>query len=439
MTSVRLFTVVASAFAVSLVAGCGETGPIASPAATHMVRSAHAHAGPLGSPISHVVILIMENRSFDYLFNGFPGANTVQTGQIHTGQTIPLQQIPLEAKGDVNHNHPNWKVAYDNGKMDGFDLEGWSSYLPADAPYSYAPQSEVQPDWDLATQYTLADDMFESVTSNSYPAHQYLLAAQSGYAIGLPNDKTVWGCDSTPGTTVSLLNAQGHMVNGPFPCFTYGSLAALLDSAGIGWRYYTVTPTYTWNGYDAISPIRYSSDWTSDIIYPSTKFQTDVASGTLAAVTWIVPTNMNSDHSGTGSKSGPSYVASVANAIGASQFWNSTALFVVWDDWGGWYDHVAPPQLDRMGLGFRVPMLVVSPWSQHGYVSHVQHEFGSIIHFTESNFGLGNLGQTDIRADDLSDCFNYTQSPTRFVRIRQPMSDAQLRAIEASDRTPPDE
>jgi len=152
-----------------------------------------------------------------------------------------------------------------------------------------------------------------------------------------------------------------------------------------------------------------------------------------------VPANVNSDHSGSGSKSGPSYVASIVNAVGTSQFWNSTAIFVVWDDWGGWFDSVPPPQLDRMGLSFRVPLLVVSPWARHGYVSHVQHEFGSILHFTESNFGLGSLGQTDARADDLSDCFDYSQTPPPFKPIDAPFSPPQLRRLEAADTTPLDD
>lgn len=381
----------------------------------------------------------MENRSFNYMFNGFPGAETTLSGTIHTGKVVQLQQIPLEAAGDIYHNHPSWLAAYDNGRNDGFDLEGWESQLPALAPYAYAPPTEVQPDWSIAQQYTLADQTFESVTANSYPAHQYLIAGQSAYAIGLPHDPSVWGCDSQPGTTVALLNAQGHMITGPFPCFSYLTLADLLDQQGVSWRYYTKTLTYTWNGYDAISQIRYGSDWSRDIIAPTSQFNTDIAAGKLAAVTWIVPTNANSDHSGNRSKSGPSYVASIVNAVGQSQFWNSTAIFITWDDWGGWYDEVVPSQLDRMGLGFRVPLLVVSPWSKHGYVSHVQHEFGSILHFTESNFGLGNLGQTDARADDLSDSFDYAQSPPPFIKISAPMSPQQLQRIEATDTSPPDQ
>ena len=106
------------------------------------------------------------------------------------------------------------------------------------------------------------------------------------------------------------------------------------------------------------------------------------------------------------------------NAIGTSQYWNSTAIFIIWDDWGGWYDHVVPPQYDLMGLGFRVPLVVVSPWSKHGYVSHVQHESASILKFIEDDFGLPSLEQADARADNLIDCFDFSQRPAPFQPLR---------------------
>jgi phospholipase C len=205
---------------------------------------------------------------------------------------------------------------------------------------------------------------------------------------------------------------------GPFPCFSYETLADLLDAQNISWRYYAPSITNSWSAYDAISQIRYSSDWTNDIIAPPQQFITDVQNGTLAQVTWIVPDWSYSDHAGAGSTAnGPDWVGNVVNAVGASQFWNSTAIFVTWDDWGGWYDHVPPPQVDTMGLGFRVPLIVISPYAQHGYVSHTQHEFGSILHFTEEMFNLPSLGTRDAISDDLSDCFDFTQTPQPYVPV----------------------
>jgi phospholipase C len=137
----------------------------------------------------------------------------------------------------------------------------------------------------------------------------------------------------------------------------------------------------------------------------------------LAGVTWVTPSIADSDHAGSQSKTGPQWVANVVNAIGESQFWGSTAIFVTWDDWGGWYDHVVPPQLDSMGLGFRVPLIVISPYAKAAYVSHVQHEFGSILHFTEDTFGLGQLSAEDARADALPDCFDFTQVPLKYIPV----------------------
>jgi phospholipase C len=124
-----------------------------------------------------------------------------------------------------------------------------------------------------------------------------------------------------------------------------------------------------------------------------------------------------SDHPQDTNGSGPSWVAAIVNAIGKSKYWKHTAIFVTWDDWGGWYDHVPPPQLNSYELGFRVPLIVISPYAKNNYVSHVQHEFGSILKFTEEIFGLPSLHTTDKRSDDLFDCFNFSKPPTKFKKI----------------------
>jgi phospholipase C len=148
----------------------------------------------------------------------------------------------------------------------------------------------------------------------------------------------------------------------------------------------------------------------------------DISKNKLAAVTWVCPDFSNSDHPGSKPDAGPSWVAQVVNAIGQSQFWNTTAIFVVWDDWGGVYDHVAPKQIDYQGLGFRVPMLVVSPYAKKGVVSHTQYEFGSIVKFVESTWSLGSLGTTDARANSVGDAFDFTQSPRPFSPIQSKFS-----------------
>lgn len=208
---------------------------------------------------------------------------------------------------------------------------------------------------------------------------------------------------------------------GPFPCFDYQTLGDELDAANVPWHYYA-PPLETTGGlfsaYDAIRHIRYGSDWTNDVVSPETQVLTDIANGELRGVTSVVPSFPNSDHPLAASNSGPQWVSAVVNAIGSSQFWNSTAIFIVWDDWGGWYDHVSPPQIDLMGLGFRVPLIVVSPYAKRGYISHQQHEFASILKFIEENFNLPSLNQADARADDLLDCFDFSQPLRPFIRLR---------------------
>jgi phospholipase C len=144
----------------------------------------------------------------------------------------------------------------------------------------------------------------------------------------------------------------------------------------------------------------------------------DISHGMLPAVSWLVPDLTNSDHPGDHSDTGPSWVAAIVNAIGESAYWKSTAILIVWDDWGGFYDNVRPPLRDTAGgLGFRVPMLVVSPYARKGYVAHTQYEFGSILKFIENNWGLGRLGTTDVRAETIVGCFDFAQKPRKFEAI----------------------
>jgi phospholipase C len=371
-------------------------------------------------PIQHVIIIVQENRSFDNMFNGFPGADTVTAGQTKLGPQ-PLAPLPFEDGGlDNGHFHTSFTAAYDGGAMDDFNAEGTYTtvgcgYCPTPGPanfaYSYLPQSETKPYWDLAKQFTLADKMFASNSGPSFPAHQYLIAGQSNDVAEVPNGP-YWGCDDTPGSLAAQLDPDGNETPGTFPCFDYPTLADSMDAAGVTWRSYSPLKLYIFNAWDAIRHVRYGGDWTTNVVTPETAVLTDIANNNLAQVSWVIPQLANSDHALANSNTGPQWVASIVNAVGSSPYWKNTAILIVWDDWGGWYDHVPPPQLDVMGLGFRVPLIVVSPYARHGYVSHVQHEFGSIVHFTETTFGLPSLGTADARADSLQDCFDFTQTVT---------------------------
>jgi phospholipase C len=360
---------------------------------------------------------MQENRSFDNLFMGFPGADTVTSG-MQKGTEVALQPVPLEQGIDLDHTHPGWWKDWDSGAMDNFGHE--DSHSHPNLALAYVPQSETVPYWTLAQRYTLGDRMFQSNTGPSFVAHQYMIAGQSADAdenpVGAP-----WGCDSASTNTVALIGPNGTDLAGVYPCFDYQTIGDLLDAKGITWRYYAPSPGvlgFGWSAFQAIQHIRFGPDWTSDVISPNTQVLTDIANGQLAQMTWIVPAATYSDHAYSGATNeGPDWVASITNAIGASPFWDSTVIFIAWDDWGGWYDHVPPPQVDNMGLGFRVPLIIVSPYAKAGYISHTTHEFSGFLKYTEEVFALPSLGTRDVNADDFSDCFDYTQTPQPYIQI----------------------
>ena len=417
-------------------------------------------------PIKHVVIVVQENRSFDDLFALFPGANgatrgkrKVKQGTAYVDKWTPLKAHSLVMPTDIQHCHKAFLTSYDGGAMDGFNLVDKGVCPTGSGPvgtlaYQYVKESEIQPYWDIASQWVLADAMFQTQGSGSFTAHQDLIrgdtAIDSDHSLidnptGMP-----WGCDASPNTVTSLITAQGQVQKnaGPFPCSnkfpgsgaSYTTLRDVLDAQGVSWKYYS--PCFSarkcsgssgctdcagglLNAFDVIAAVRYGSEWASNVSIPETNIFNDISGGTLPAVSWVIPEDANSDHPGDGKvDNGPAWVASVVNAVGESSYWNSTVVIVVWDDWGGFYDNAVPQQFSDLegGLGFRVPALIVSAYdksggSKGGYVSHTQYEFGSILKYAEQTFGLGSLGTTDVRANSISDVFNYNQQPRAFTPI----------------------
>jgi len=384
-----------------------------------------------GSPIQHIVIIMQENRSFDNLFNGYPGADTAQSGM--SGNTlVPLAPVSLGDSRDLSHSHMRWEEDYDHGNMDGFAQSG------SNLAYSYVPEKDVEQYWTLAKRYVIGDRMFQSNTGPSFVAHQYMIAGQSGNVAENPTG-SVWGCDAAPGTTAALMGPNGTELPGVYPCFDYQTTADLLDEKGVTWRYYAPGDGdnfFILSAYQAVRHIRFGKDWDENVISPSRRVLVDIKAGELAQVTWIVPDFSHSDHPGSGSE-GPDWVASIVNAIGTSQYWNSTAIFISWDDWGGWYDHVVPPKVDEMGTGFRVPLLIVSPYPKSGYITHHFHEASGFIAFIEHNFDLGTLGARDAGTDAFGDCFDYTQTPSAFTPIPTKVTAEHI--IREKDSGPPDD
>jgi len=440
------------AFAGPLFGGSHQAAPSPSPSP----EAKPTPGAQIQAHIKHIIVIVQENRSFDNLFNGFGGADTVGIGREHDGTTIHLQPVSLSREEDLDHTHQGALMEYDAGKMDGWDLEQpdivqREPQKHSTLAYSYVPRGEIQPYWQMAKRYVLADRMFQSLFSSSFAEHQYLIAGQSAHVVDNPDvgsdTNFYWGCDS-PRDARALVN--GQLGRGVFPCFEYRTIADSLDATHVTWRYYAPPGNHLgalWSAFDAIKQIRYGPDWENNVITPETRVLSDIEKNRLADVTWVVPNASNSDHAyprqprfrwvSIATTKGPQWVGSIVNAIGKSRYWNDSAIFVLWDDWGGWYDHVAPPRVDDVGLGFRVPLIVISPYAKSGYVSHVQHEFGSLLKFTEEAFDLPSLGTTDVRADDMADCFDFTRAPRDYALIPTRLDAAYFESEREPD-IPPD-
>ncbi|MGB6517658.1 MAG: alkaline phosphatase family protein, partial [Candidatus Cybelea sp.] len=389
------------------------------------VRTDLSSMSKISKHISHIVVIVQENRSFENFFAGYPGANAPMNGcgkgsavAPGTGsgsscppgeQVIPLHQVTFEHEPNLAHVFESSLTDWDNGKMDGFSKYGFNH---DDAAYAYIERSQVQTYWTMANQYVLADEMFPTEFGPSWTAHLTLVAgtdnitpttALADFATGHSN------CGAAPGTMTAIVDEKRvvHHDSGPFPCLDqFNTIAQALDTAGVSWKYYVAAhlKSFIWSPFAAIKYVQQGPDWTNNVIQPQTQVLKDIYSGNLASVSWVTPSHKDSDHPGAHSDTGPAWVASVVNAIGQSPYWSSTAIVVVWDDYGGFYDNAPPPQLDFRGLGIRVPCLIISPYAKPGLVSHKTYEFGSILKLIEEAFptvgklGLPSQGYTDTRA-----------------------------------------
>jgi len=398
--------------------------------------------------IKHVVWVIQENRSFNDMFYGFPGADTVAYGKNSSGGRVKLQRISLKVAYEIDHSaqgmfeacNGTGKLPGTDCRMDGFNNEQQYSG-PANGQYAYVPHVESKPYFDMAHEWVLADQMFASQLDESFVAHQYIIAAQAHSSVDVPD--FYWGCGGGPVDSVPTILQNRTYGNSQRPCFNYKTLGDELDKAGLPWRFYTAKYKHPysglWSGYQAVKHIFYGPDWKTNIITPQKLFLKDVAAGQLASFTWVTPLCPDSDHIACGGGLGPSWVTSVVNAVGESKFWDSTVIFVQWDDWGGLYDPVPPPYVGYDGLGFRVGLIVISPYAKKNYISHVQYETASVLRFAEDLFGLPQLSDADARATSpAADCLDLSQAPRAFVPIKAP-HDAAFFLRQPNDGEIPDE
>jgi phospholipase C len=442
---IRLFSLLLVA---GLLLACSATHerPGAARARASRSGSEEASSDPAPSikrtPIKHVVFVIKENRTFDNYFARYPGADGTRTGKTSTGETIRLSVAPDVLLGDLGHEFFDGVRAINGGRMDGFDrvsingesLAGYSSFTRAGLP-AY---------WAYADHFVLGDRMFSSMYGPTFPAHLYTVAAQAAGVTGNKHDRGLYAPNlngkrgvycTDPGEAVyrfrrlssserlevmaSEEQADTARIDDFWesvrPCFDFDVLPDLLDDRGISWRYYAGYGDWR-NALHAIRHVRFSENWGPNILSASKSIK-DVKRGRLAQVTWVVPpVGLNEHPGGPSVCMGENWTVSYVNAIMRSRFWKSTAIFIVWDDFGGFYDHVPPPHYDIMGLGPRVPLLVISPWAREGYIDHTTYEFSSVLKFIETNFGLESLTSRDRRADPMLGAFDFTPEETRGER-----------------------
>jgi phospholipase C len=411
----------------ALAVGCGgssSTPPV--PVSGHLPK--------------HVIVVVMENRTVDNLFQFLPGADTASTGRTSTGGTVSLAQTSLNAMFDPDHSHGGgFLTEFNNGNVNGFDqafsqcsyVPPYGSHICEQNLYAFVPQQEVAPYYALAQAYAFADHVFQTNQGPSYPAHQYLVAAQSGHPLAIaenPGPDVNGGCNSrVPGESVAAIdmtrpfpsNENAHI----FPCLDFPTIFDLLDQHGVSWKYYTPATLSLWNAINQIKHLYANPAVLAHVILNETKIFNDVKAGNLAGVSYVIPHPPWSDHPRdmcTNLPNGPDFVGALVDAVGQSPYWDSTAIIVTWDDWGGWFDHVKPvPPLklptDPYEYGFRVPMLVVSPYARPNYIDSGFRDFTSVLHFIEDVYKLGPIapGSLEQQTDDLFNLFQFNAATPR--------------------------
>jgi phospholipase C len=370
---------------------------------------------PQLDPITHIVIIDKENRSFDQYFGTFPGADGTTTGLLPNGQRVHLIHAPDHLLLDIAHAGTAARRAIDGGLMDRFDTLAGAIQNGKDVAMSQFYRQDIPAYWAYASRFTLDDHFFSTIAGPSFPNHLVTVAAQSANTDDNPqnNGKPAWGCDSGPLTQVDQINPRTGAHHYVFPCFNIRTITDEMDQAGVSWKYYSPPPFhsgYIWNALDAIRHIRYSNIWSTHVTNDQT-FIPDALHNRLPAVSWLVTKQLYSEHPPHSVCAGENWTVKVLNAIMRSPEWAHTAVFLTWDDFGGFYDHVPPPRFNLLALGPRVPTIVISPYARAHYVDHATYDFSSILRYIEDKFGLGRLTAYDRRAKSIVGSFDFKQTP----------------------------
>jgi phospholipase C len=455
----RLRLALATGAVLALATAAGVSVPHAA-GAVHIptVRDIHA--------IKHVVVIMQENRSFDEYFGTFPGADGIpmRDGKPTVCVPDPLRhrcRRPYHDPNDVNlggpHSTADAKADINRGRMDGFIRQAENAHhncVDVNQPdcasmragrdvMGWHDAREIPNYWTWAQNFVLQDRMFESVASWSLPAH---LALVSGWSARCPTHDPL-SCKSSlnPDTPPSWQKSKGKTEIHK-PKYAWTDITYLLHLYGVSWGYYVtkgLEPDCEDDAAVACSPVRLSPHtpgiWNPLPLFDTVRntrqlgniksmpdFLTAATAGTLPAVSWVVPNGHVSEHPPSKISDGESYVTNLINAVMQGPDWSSTAIFLTWDDWGGYYDHVRPPTVDGLGYGLRVPALVISPYSRWGYVDHQTLSFDAYLKFIEDVFmggarldgaydgrpdGRPSVRENDPRLGDLTADFDFSQSP----------------------------
>jgi phospholipase C len=416
-----------SALFLAIVLVILQAAPAAVAGSAHP-KGGSCHASLSCSPIKHVVFIIKEDHSFDSLFGTFPGANGATTYRTADGKTHTLGHQPVDIPRSLTKDFEAARQAIDGGKLDGFSQNAgaWQAnpYTQRimDIPDSQLYESDIPNYWAYARKFSLQDNFFSTVATNSFPNHLYAVAAQAGNSTDVPSNLFVsshpdrWGCDAPRTTLVQQVLPTGH-TRFTYPCFDFRTVPDLLDKHHLSWAYYAPTmdqPGYKWSALNAVKHIRFGPEWKSNVI-DQARFQGDAASGKLPAVSWLVPLDPYSDHPALSNIcDGENWVVQEINAIMSNPTeWRHTAIVLTWDDWGGFYDHVVPPKgPNRFTMyGLRVPTIIISPYARRGYIDHTRYDFTSLARLAESVFKLPSLTKLDRSSNTMASSFDFSQKP----------------------------
>ncbi|HZU12160.1 MAG TPA: alkaline phosphatase family protein [Chloroflexota bacterium] len=374
-------------------------------------------------PIAHVVIIDKENHSFDNLFGRFPRANGATWARLSDDGVVPLGHAPDHTLLDIDHSSVAARFAVDGGRMDRFDrLLGAIQDGQDVADSQYGP-ADIPAYWQYARDFTLDDRFFSTIMGASFPNHLVTIAASSANTVDNPQGQThyAWGCDGGATSWVNAINPTTGRTYETKPCFNMPTMADSLDHRHISWRYYApgqYRSGYIWSSFDAIRHIRYSPLWTSHVV-PVGRFAEDAAAGHLPAVSWLVSDEADSEHPPYSMCAGENWTVRQITAVMRGPDWPSTLVVLTWDDFGGFYDHVAPPHLDAIRLGPRVPAIIISPYARAHAVDHHTMDFDSILRFIEQDFRLPPLTRWDRDASSLLSSLNLHQRPLAPVVLGQ--------------------